>query len=366
MSTSFVARCYVVVAKFWHKVVKRVRRWLGIKKTVYVQERVPFYRRIWEEAAQAEGFDFVPLSDSIWEVRDGKGRLARINNYVVSLDDPVTLDIAGDKLLTYELLAEAGLTIPRYAAVTMSTLGEIQRFIDAGPGPYVVKPARYTSSGLGISTNLDTVGQCFWAAGLAFAYCGEILIEEHVVGESYRLLFLDNELICASRRAGIRIEADGERNLAELIDADFRESGRWNGKLEWRRDPDVRLTIESQGLTVESVPPGGESVLVKSAGAVVEGSREVRTIYTEDVTGLLCAEVVEQGRRASVALGSEFCGVDMITVDPTVPLAAVHGTINEINTTPGLHHHYDLESSKGRVPLANTVLRYIAAKRDRR
>ena len=344
---------YVSLARARHKLARRLRGLLGIKKTVYVQERVPFYREMWRSAAEAEGFEFVPLTDAIWDVRSKGRTIARLNNYVVSLDDPVTLDIAGDKLLTYRLLAEAGLTIPQYASFTRTSLEKLAAFIEHVPGPYVVKPARNTASGLGVTTNLRTRRDCLSAAGLAFAYGDEAIVEEHVAGESYRLLLLGNRLISAARRTGVRVVGDGTSSLGDLLQT------RLPG---WGADPDVASTLAKQGLQPAAVPRAGEVLLARSAGERDEGVSEVRTVYTEDVTGLLCRELVDQAVKASVALGSELCGVDLITVDPSVPLDVINGRLSEINTTPGLHHHYGLASSAAHEPLAQLVLRYAAAK----
>lgn len=353
MSSPVSIRSYVVLVKLWHRLVKLARRALGIKKTTYVRERVAEYREMWRDAALAEGFEFLPLSSSIWEVRDGERRIARMNNYIVSLDDPVTLDMAGDKLLTYELFDAAGLTIPAHSSATMDSLSRIREFVERVPGPYVVKPARNTSSGLGVTIGLQTFSQCINAAALAFTYCDEILIEEHVVGESYRLLFLGQRMISASRRSGLRVEGDGTRSLAQLL-ADKLGSP--------ESDADVRMTLAAQGLGLDSVPEAGADVLVRAAGERDEGQREVRTVYTEDVTDILCAQIVDEGRKASMALGSEFCGIDVITIDPSVPLPMSGGRITEVNTTPGLHHHYHVDSTQERSPMARTVLSYIAGR----
>jgi cyanophycin synthetase len=348
-------RALVRLAMLWHRLSRRARRALGLVKTVYVQDRVPYFHELWRAAAADLGWRLVPLSGSFWEVRDGERVLARINNYVVELDDPVTLDIAGDKLLTYRLLGAAGLTIPRHAAFDLASLDKLETFRASEPGPFVVKPARNTSSGLGVTTHLRSRGACLHAAALALTYCDEALVERQIAGESYRLLFLANRMICASRRTGLRVVGDGASTVGQLLDGEMRG---------WRRDADVHATLAAQRLTPRTVLPVGATALVRSVGAVAGGgTREVRTIYTEDVTDLVCASVVEEGRRASVALGSEFCGVDIITTDPTIALAESGGAINEVNTTPGLHHHYDLVTRVQREPLATTVLRYIAAKR---
>lgn len=356
-------RLFISLAKTWHRLIRVARRVLGVKKTVYVQERVPFYRDIWREAASAKGLSFVELSGSIWQIETEKRIVARINNYVVSLDDPVTLDIAGDKLVTYRLLADAGLSIPRHAAITMESLDRIRQFLDEVHGPYVIKPVRNTSSGVGVTTSLHRLRDCYSAAALAFAYGDEILIEEHIAGESYRLVFLGHDVVCASRRTGLRILGDGATTLEDLVVSQLTGClGRGEAGVLLADDPQVRRTIAAQGLSADSIPAAETSVLLSASDSSTKGSQEIRTVYTEDVSDLVCDELVAEARRASLALGSEFCGVDVITVDPTRPLSAGVGVINEINTTPGLHHHYNLQGTRRSEPLAETVLTYLLEK----
>ncbi len=45
---------------------------------------------------------------------------------------------------------------------------------------------------------------------------------------------------------------------------------------------------------------------------------------------------------AARILKSDFVGVDLIMSDPSAPLDESGGVINEVNTTPALHHHYDI------------------------
>ncbi len=357
---------FVKFERFRHKLVKAARRAAGIKKTVYVQERVHLYRQIWETAARELGFEFVPLSESVWEIREGTQCISRFDNYIVQLDDPVTLNIAGDKLLTYKLLQDAGLTIPRFAAITIDCLDVLRRFMKEVKGPFVIKPARNTSSGLGVTTHLNGYRQCLSAAGLALTYCHEAVIEEQIVGESYRLLFLGHQMVCASRRTGTRVVGDGQRTIAQLLDA-HDATGTASRRLHSSsHDRDVRTTLARQHLTLQSVPAVDATVLVRSAGGALANGQEIRTVYTEDVTDLVCDALIEEGRKASLAVGSEFCGVDLITRDPTVPLDRCGGVINEVNTTPGLHHHYLIEASGRRERLAKTVLEYLVSKADTR
>ena len=347
-------RAIVSILRLAFRLTKRWQRLLGRKRTVYVGERVAEYRKIWSDAAEAQGVSFVELAPAFWELRDPSGMtVGRLHNHVASIDDPVTLDIAGDKVLTYRLFESAGLTVTDYSAFSLDTLDRVDQLVSRYPTPFVIKPARNTSSGLGVTTNLSGRAACLKAAALALIYCDEALIERQDAGESYRLLMLGNRMICASRRTGLRVHGDGRRTLGSLLSATH------GSRNDWKRDPDVRTTLRLQSLDFDTVPAAGAAVLVRSTGDEPgTGGPELRTVYTEDVTETVCAAIVAEARAASLALGSEFCGVDIITPDPSLPLARGGGVVSEINTTPGLHHHYFADSA-AREPIAAQVIAHL-------
>ena len=66
-------------------------------------------------------------------------------------------------------------------------------------------------------------------------------------------------------------------------------------------------------------------------------------MYDEDISGSVCDVLAAQGKRLVEALGSRLAGVDVLTNDPKLSLDDAHGAFIEINTTPGLHHHYVCE-----------------------
>ncbi|UCE25328.1 MAG: hypothetical protein JSU74_04595, partial [Candidatus Zixiibacteriota bacterium] len=70
---------------------------------------------------------------------------------------------------------------------------------------------------------------------------------------------------------------------------------------------------------------------------------EVRTVYNETVTDAVSDSMVKAAEKAAGIIGSRFVGVDFIVTDGSVSLEESGGIINELNTTPGLHHHYDPE-----------------------
>ena len=63
-------------------------------------------------------------------------------------------------------------------------------------------------------------------------------------------------------------------------------------------------------------------------------------------------------------LGVRFAGLDLICKDVSAPLSGNNGRIGEINTTPGIHHHYLVCDAANAVPVAELVLEEMFSKRQ--
>lgn len=326
------------------------RRTLGLERTVYVDQRLEEYRAYWHAAAGIIGAELVPLSAALWEVRLGRER-TRLSGYVVQADDPVTLRLAGDKALCLRLAAQAGVPVPEHHVFTLRTLDEARRTVAAGRGPWVIKPVRGSSSGLGVTTGIADAGEVESAAVRASLHAPDLLLERMVPGESCRLLYLDGELLHAVRRRGIRLSADGVLPV--------REMARSAGLARVLADPIVPDTLAAQGLTMDDVPQAGRSVLLRGIPRVAGARRELRTVYDETITDLVHPATAAALAEAVRRVGSRFAGVDLVTVDPSRPLAETAGAFIEINTTPGIHHHYHTDDERRTHPVAVRVLRRL-------
>ena len=321
---------------------------LGLKRTVYVTERVEEYRRYWEEAAAILGASFNPLTREVWEVRSG-ARSIRLSNHITPCDDHATRVLAGDKPYCYGLARALGVPVADHVVFDVADLAAAHRFFEAHDPPFVLKPARDTASGMGISTGLLTWPMVVRGIALASLYGRNLLLERMVAGESCRLLYLDGVLIHAVRRRGVRVLGDGARNLGALLEA--------SGLGALTRDDNTRFTLAAAGRVLTDVPAQGEDVLVRGLPATIVERRELRTVYDEDVTAL-CAPALASELAAVVrALGSEFAGIDIITNDLGRPLRESGGTFLEINTTPGIHHHYI--TPRTAEPVAKLVLAHL-------
>ena len=74
--------------------------------------------------------------------------------------------------------------------------------------------------------------------------------------------------------------------------------------------------------------------------------------------------MAEMAEQAAKAVRAQLVGVDLITPDGTAPLAEVGGVVNEVNTTPALHHHYD-PSERTHPAVAVCLLRSLLRSRGR-
>ena len=339
------------------RLLARLRRSWDFKrnpsKQLYVQDRVSEYREMWRAVAEKIGANFTLLTDDLWEMRLN-GKKTRILNYKMEFDDPVILEMAGNKPLVYRLLREKGLRVPDHEVFRLDDLDRAEAFLSRHPKGCVVKPANGTSSGLGVTTHILTRHEVRKAAILASLYDSELLIEAMIPGESYRLLVLDGEVIHAVHRRGPRLVGDGISSVAELIRAENRRRTE-RGEDILGTDRDCRFTLDHQNLSLSSIPSKGQGFVAQSVNDPRQRRVEVRTVYNEAVTDLVCDALKENAESVAESLRSRFIGVDVITTDPTVPLEKSSGAIIEANTTPGLHHHYDLRREKYPEPALRVI-----------
>jgi cyanophycin synthetase len=320
------------------------------------RHRVAFYDRAWREAAEELGATLRTLGSGFHEITlDGVRTL--VNDNASAIDDPVTLDLLSDKPLTYRLLAEESLPIPPHAVFSLKRFEVAAGFLRSSPAtPCVVKPARGTGGGRGITTGVRTRSELACAAAGAAAYCDDLVIERQVAGDNYRLLYLDGELIDSFVREPPTVTGDGRSSVRELVrraNAERRERGAGVSQVLLTIDMDMKRTLAGQGLTLHSVPAAGHRVVLKT---VVNENRGDDNVTATD---RLCPAIIEEGARAVRATGVRLGGVDVITRDPGVPLAESGGVIIEVNAPPNFYYHY--HKRDGAFPVAVHVLKRLFA-----
>jgi cyanophycin synthetase len=300
------------------------------------QARHAAYERIWREAADATGAQLEQLAPGLFELsRDGV--VARVFQQLVPLDDAVTLRVALDKALVHRLLAGVGVAIPDYVEFAVGDPAPALEYLERVGGQFVVKPAAGTGGGSGTTAGIASSAELMRARLQAANSNGRLLMERQVAGAVYRLLLLDGELLDVVRSVPAHLTGDGRSTIEALIIAENERRVSAKGALGLSLlgvNLDMVIALERSGLDLSSVLAAGRRVAI---GAVTNNNAVEEN---ETFTGELSPQIASEAKTAQGALGLRLAGVDVITPDPSRPLAETGGVINEVNGTPGLHHHY--------------------------
>lgn len=319
-----------------------------------VEARRSVYRRMWADAAECVGADCEELVDDFLLITRGADRTV-VWYHTVMLDFGVSLQLALDKVACHRLLGDAGIPMARYVEVDAAQpRSGIPLLEDPAVSAVVVKPARSTSGGEGVTCGVRTAEEFERARMWARRWDSQLLVEEQGRGSEYRLLLLDGKLLDVLLREPPQVVGDGRSAVEELI----RQENRRRADPESRAglavltvDLDCLFTLRRAGLSLSSVPERGRAVTVKSA-VNQSGSQQVRSVPAS----ALGADLLRDARRAVEAMGLRFAGVDLITPDPSRSLADAGGVVIEVNGTPGLHYHYLVANPEEVVPVAVPLL----------
>lgn len=314
-----------------------------------------FYVRIWKEAADSLGASLEDLGLGVFEIRLGNASTRVVQNSS-SMDDLGTFCISRSKPVIYRLLNRHGLRTPRFAEFEIDNMRPAVSLMESTRGDCVVKPGSGTGGGRGITTGIRTRWQLARAAYAASLFSDDLLIEEQIVGDNYRLLYLDGKLIDAVKRQPPSVIADGRSSLRRLVQAVNEERlarGPQVAHSLLTLDLDMKRTLAKQGYSFASVPPAGTMVTLKTAINENAGADNVSAMDQ------LSAALIEEGAKAAALARVHLAGVDIITCNPRVSLQESGGVILEVNTPPGYYWHY--HKRDGAFPVAVHVLNHLLA-----
>jgi D-alanine-D-alanine ligase-like ATP-grasp enzyme len=323
-------------------------------RRVLVGRRPKVADQMWREAAAEVGADIREIAPTLLEFRLGDA-WTRIRGQTTPFADPVSDQIASDKPLAYRILDEAGLPVPASEIVDVATREDGAALMERIGRPCIVKPVS-GGGGDGVTGEIRTAEQLRRALVGVGKFHHQALIEHQVDGDSYRVLLLDGEVLDVLRRWKPRLEGDGISTVETLM---FREYGRRiddegpSGLKQFVVDLDCLFALERSGLTIGSVIPAGQSAAVKTA-TNYNGPEE-----TETMRGPIPKTLLEPARRAASALGVRLAGVDIVTTDPSLPLAETGGVVLEVNPVPGLTHHYNVSDAANATRIAIPILRAL-------
>jgi glutathione synthase/RimK-type ligase-like ATP-grasp enzyme len=319
------------------------------------RNRDKFYAQAWNEAAEAMRWTIVPVEDNFFRIVNGHGtRAVCVNRNLNPLDSQAAVSLADDKPATSQLLSVANIPVPEHLVVRANEHRVALEFLKSSRGPVVVKPAVGTGGGNGVSTNVTTASQLRHTMAWAAAFCRQVLIERQVEGETFRLLYLDGELLDCVIRRSPSLVGDGVATVRVLVASENRKrlaAGYERSQSLLGIDNDMKTTLAAQRLRLSSVPEKGRKFMIKRV------VNENIGVENETATGRLCDAVIDVGRTVANMLGLRLVGIDIITTDPGLPLHATGGAVIDVNGAPGFYYHY--HKNNGRVPLARHILRGV-------
>ncbi|HZA72232.1 MAG TPA: cyanophycin synthetase [Propionibacteriaceae bacterium] len=260
----------------------------------------------------------------------------RIRATMTSQTSSVAVDIAGNKELTLNLLAAAGLPVPRSESVRV--LDDAVRLANRIGYPVVLKPLD-GNHGRGVMLDLrsdDDVRSAFPVAKEE-SRNGLVIVETFVTGRDYRCLVIDGRIAAIAERVPAHVVGDGTATVAELVERTNADPRRGVGheKVLTRIKVDQAAVdlVSTQGLAMDDVPPAGTMVKLTLTGNMSTGGISI------DRTMEAHPENIEIAEEAARVVGLDIAGIDFIAPDITQPVRETGGGICEVNAAPGFRMH---------------------------
>jgi cyanophycin synthetase len=302
----------------------------------------PTTRSIVDEASR-RGIPAIRLDDYSL-VQLGYGRYQqRVRASVTGLTSHIALQTASDKALTCRLLTDAGVPVPKQGLA--STVEEAIAIAQAIGFPVVTKPVD-GNHGRGVSLDLEDAESVAWGFSQAQEHSADVVVEQFVQGNDYRVLVVNGEVVAASQRVPAHVVGDGHHTIAQLIEIVNSDPRRGIGHEKVM----TRITLGSQaqkllecaGYTLDTVLCDGEEFRLAPTGNMSTGGTAI------DVTDIIHPDNREICRRAALVVGLDVAGIDLLTTDISKPLRETGGGICEVNAGPGFRMHLQPSEGKAR------------------
>jgi len=245
-----------------------------------------------------------------------------------------SVEIAGDKNATKDLLADAGIPVPK--GTTVYSQEELRRAITWLGFPIVIKPLD-GHHGKGASINIKNLNDAKKGFLEARKYSSGVIVEQYITGFDFRLLVINGKFVAAAKRTPAMVMGDGVSTIKQLIDKENKDPRRGIGHekvlTKIKIDQHTKNLLKDMGLTVQSVVPEGQEVYLKSTANISTGGTAT------DVTDLVDPYNILMAERIAGIIGLDVCGIDMMTTDIAIPLNENRGAVLEVNAAPGFRMH---------------------------
>lgn len=309
----------------------------------------PSTQAIYNEAA-ARNIPVSVLAGSSM-LRLGLGRYSRLLEASLT-DSPgcISVDTAGNKYLTKQILSANGLPVPRggiayteqSAVMTAQILGY----------PVVVKPFD-ANQGKGVTVGICDRAGVEQAFKEAMVFSRAAVVEKHISGRDFRVLVVGGAVAAAAERIPPFVTGDGTSSVKKLVEAEnsnpLRGSDHEKPLTKIKLDNTARQVLLDSGMDVDSVPAAGERVFLRHNGNLSTGGT------SRDCTGEVHPFNARMAVKAAKLLKLDIAGIDITAEDISAPLDEQEGAIIEVNAAPGLRMHLYPTEGEARNVAANIL-----------
>ena len=315
-----------------------------IRKALYREKTRPSTEAILN-ASERMDVPYLSLGKrALYQLGYGKYQ-QRILSSRSTFTNAIATRIAKNKDLANLLLKKAG--IPVTEAKKTSSLIEAKKFAKKLGYPVVLKPSS-SSHGIGVITNIKDEKELIksWRHIKEETKNRYLQIENHVFGDDYRFLIVDDKLIAVARRVPASVIGNGKSTIKQLVEMENknprRGSGHFNVLTKIKLNKVARGFLRKAGLKISFIPKKDEKVQLVPMANLSTGGEAI------DVTDKVHPETRDMVRLTTRTVGLDIAGVDIICKDITKPLDKNNGAIIEINTAPGLRMHESPSQGKSR------------------
>ncbi|MFO7792865.1 MAG: cyanophycin synthetase [Candidatus Saliniplasma sp.] len=258
----------------------------------------------------------------------------RIWGPVTSETPMISSDIAQNKLVTKKILYETGFPVPEGEKVT--SMGGAVKAAEKLRYPVIIKPVDGNHGG-GVIGDIMSKKEVEEAFEITRQYSDTLLVEEHILGDDFRFLVIDDKVRAVAKRIPAHVVGDGKSSIEELVERENEDPRRGEGHqsvlTNIRLRKEEKRFLRTRSLSPDSVPNEGEKVYLRVGGNLSTGG------ISEDYTDRVHPKLKKIIEKASRIVGMDLAGIDIIAEDVTTHPDNMKWGIIEVNASPGLRMH---------------------------
>jgi len=201
--------------------------------------------------------------------------------------------------------------------------------------PIVIKPI-YGTYGINVTMDVNSDKIAFQIIKKLLETDDNIIIEEQVKGNVYRILVFNDKILSAYMKEPPYVTGTGIHTLQDLITIKNIEKKSLNGKFVKKID---EMLIKSQGYSLNDIIPIDTKIILSGVANVNNGAE----ITLEDINNIHPLNV-KMFKKINKICGLNYNGIDFITYDLSIPYTE-YGYFLENNARAGIEGHYYLDKT---------------------